>query len=249
MNNKGSFLHSVKALLRSFTLYQKCYVAIVFLITALFVIFMPDMMLDDTSNLFVTACAVISVLANPVCEILISKQSKMNFLVDIFFIEVPELVICIANGWYVVAATTMLFWVPVDVASYIRWTKHRDEMKEELTIVKRLSWKQDILVVAAIFAFAFAAAEVFGRLPDASDSFIDALASGFGMANGILLLMRYSEQWYAWLITLILYAVMYIQGGAYIMMISVTAMFINTCYGFVKWLLYTKRRERLGGAA
>ena len=122
-------------------------------------------------------------------------------------------------------------------------------MKEELTIVRRLSLRQDILVVAAIFAFAFAAAAIFGRLPDASDSFIDALASGFGMANGILLLLRYSEQWYAWLITLILYAIMYISGGAYIMMISVTAMFINTCYGFVKWLLYTKNRERLRGEA
>ena len=190
MNKTTSFAGSVRALLRSFTTYQKCSVGIVFLMTALFVIFMPEMMLDDISNPFVTACAVISVLANPICEILISKQSKMNFLVDIFFIEVPELVICIANGWYVVAATTLLFWVPIDIVSYLRWTRHRDEIKEELTVVKRLSWKQDILVLAAIFAFAFVAAEIFGRLPDAADSFIDALASGFGMANGILLRLR-----------------------------------------------------------
>ena len=72
---------------------------------------------------------------------------------------------------------------------------------------------------------------------------VDALSAAFGMANGILLLLRYSEQWYAWFITLVLYAVLYITSGTYIMLITVAAMLVNTCYGFVKWMIYIKQHK------
>lgn len=85
-------------------------------------------MLDDTSSTFVVVCSVIAVLANPVCELLISKQSRLNFLVDIFFIEVPEFVICVALGWYSIAIITLVFWIPIDIVSYLKW-KHNPEAR------------------------------------------------------------------------------------------------------------------------
>ena len=99
----------MKRLLKSFTPYQITYLSAVFLMTALFIILLPDYMLDDMSNPLVVVCSVIATLANPVCELLISKQSKWNFAVDAFFIEIPELVLCIALGWYTIAIVTMLF--------------------------------------------------------------------------------------------------------------------------------------------
>ena len=237
----------MRKLLRSFTPYQITYLTAVFLMTAAFIIFLPDYMLDDTGNTLVVVCSVIATLANPICELLISKQSKMNFMVDIFLIEVPELVICLAMGWYTIAIVTMAFWIPVDIVSYLRWTRHPDEQEEELTVVKRLTVKQDILVVLAILAFGFGVGYLISMIPGAADSYLDALAAAFGMANGILLLLRYNEQWYAWFITLVLYAVLYTVSGTYIMLITVFAMLVNTCYGFVKWVLYIKRHPEASG--
>ncbi len=231
------------AFFRSFTPYQIIYLCTVLVLTLAFVIFFPDLMLDDTSNTFVVVCSVIATLANPCCELLISKQSKLNFLVDIFFIELPEFVLCIALGWYTIAIVTLVFWIPIDVVSFLRWTKHPDEQREELTIVKRLSWKQDVLAVLAIVVFSAVMGFLIGRLPGAADSYLDALAAATGMANGILLLLRYNEQWYAWFITLVLYTIMYTISGSYIMLITVAAMLVNTCYGFVKWLLYIRSRH------
>ena len=65
---------SFRDFIHSFTPYQITYLVVVFALTAAFVIFLPDMMLDDMSNPFVVTCSVIAVLANPVCELLISKQ-------------------------------------------------------------------------------------------------------------------------------------------------------------------------------
>ena len=233
----------MKKLLKSFTPYQITYLVVVFLLTAAFTIFFPDYMLDDTSMTLVVVCSVIATLANPICELLISKQSKWNFWVDIVLIEIPEFILCIALGWYTIAIVTLAFWIPIDIVSLVKWTKHPDEEKEELTVVKRLSVKQDILVVLAILAFGFGVGYLVSLIPGAADSYLDALAAAFGMANGILLLLRYNEQWYAWFITLILYAVLYITSGTYIMLITVAAMLVNTCYGFVKWLIYTKKRR------
>lgn len=231
----------MKKFLKSFTPYQITYLVVVFVMTALFIIIMPENMLDDMSNPFVVVCSVIATLANPVCELLISKQSKWNFAVDAILIEIPELIICIALGWYTIAIVTMLFWIPIDIASFVKWKHHPDEEEEELTVVKRLSVKQDILVILAIIAFGFGVGQLISMLPGAADSYLDALAAACGMANGILLLLRFNEQWYAWFLTLILYTILYITSGTYIMLITVAAMFVNTCYGFGKWLIYTKK--------
>ena len=233
-------MSQLKAFIKSFTPYQKWYLGIVLAITVIFVIFFPDYMLEDTSNTLLVVASIVCVLSNPICELMISKQSKLNFVVDILFVELSELIVCFDNGWFVTAIIICVFWIPVSALSYWRWSKHRDEEKEELTVVKTLTPKQDILVIAAIFAFAFLAGSLIQRIPGASDSYVDALSSGFGIANGVLLLARYREQWYAWIITLIMDAALYIRGGAYIMLITVAAMMVNTCYGYWKWYRYNK---------
>lgn len=233
----------LKSFVRSFTPYQIGYLVTVLLLTAAFAMLFPELMLEDVSNQFVLACSVIAVLANPVCELMISKQSKLNFLVDLFFIEIPELVICLTMGWYTIAIITVVFWMPIDIFSYLRWSRHPDQEAEELTVVKRLNWKQDFLVVAAIIAFSVVAGYFIGMIPGAESSYLDALASACGMANGVLLLFRYTEQWYAWTMTLVLYAILYTISGAYIMLITVAAMMVNTVYGYCKWYHYTRTHE------
>lgn len=233
-------MSQLKAFIKSFTPYQKWYLGIVLAITVIFVIFFPDYMLEDTSNTLLVVASIVCVLSNPICELMISKQSKLNFVVDILFVELSELIVCFYNGWFVTAIIICVFWIPVSALSYWRWSRHQDEEKEELTVVKTLTPKQDILVIAAIFAFAFLAGTLISRLPGAADSYVDSLSSGFGIANGVLLLARYREQWYAWIITLIMDAALYIRGGAYIMLITVAAMMVNTCYGYWKWYRYNK---------
>ena len=229
--------------LRSFTPYQITYLVVVFALTIGFTIVMPDIMLEDMSNTFVVVCSVIAVLANPICELLISKQSRLNFIVDIFFIEIPEFVLCVWNGWYSIAIITLVFWIPIDIFSYIKWVRHTDSEHDELTVVKKLSLKQDILIIAAIAVFTIVIGSLIQLIPGASESYLEALAGACGMANGILLLLRYTEQWYAWFTTLVMYTVLYIVSGSFIMLITVAAMLVNTVYGFVKWVMYTRAHK------
>ena len=234
-----------KSFLRSFTLYQKIFLAAVLLLTAGFVIFFPDKMLkpDYLKVPFLVVCSVITVISNPLCELLISKQSKWNFVIDFFLIEVPELVICLYFKWYAIAATIMLFWMVIDVISFIRWNKHPDQEDENLTEVKSLKPWQSLLTVVGIVAFGLIVGRLLQFIPGAADTYLDAFAAAVGMANGILLLLRYSEQWLAWLMTTVIYLIMDINAKAYILLIGEVAMLVNTIYGIVKWRLYVKRNE------
>ena len=239
-------MEKFKSFLKSFTLYQRIFLAAVVLLTAGFVIFFPDQMLEEDymkSGLLIV-CAIISVISNPLCELLISKQSKWNFVIDFFLIEVPELVICLYFKWYAIAATIMLFWMVIDVISFVRWNKHPDKEDENLTVVKRLKPWQSLLVVVGIAVFGIVVGRLLQFIPGASDTYLDAFASAVGMANGILLLLRYSEQWIAWMITTVIYLAMDVSAGAYILIIGDMAMLINTIYGIVKWYIYTKKHQQ-----
>ena len=236
-------MKKVKEFLKSFTPYQIGYLITVVLLVVLFTIFLPDEMLDDMSNPLVVTCSILAVLANPVCELLVSKQSKWNFIISILFIEVTESILYFSLGYYSVALISIIFWIPIDLFSFINWHKHPDRQQDELTQVKKLTWKQDILIVLGIFAFGFGVGYLLTLIPGAEDTYLDAFCSAVGMVNGILLLLRFNEQWFAWFICLILEAVLYILSGSYIMLITVFAMLVNTCYGFIKWLIYIKKNK------
>ena len=247
MNQKTNF-EKCKSFLKSFTPYQIGYLATVLVLAIVFTIFFPEMMLESTGGTFLIACSVINVIANPVCELLIAKQSKWNFIVDLVFIEGTYVALALALGWYTLAMTCIFFWIPIDIISFIRWSKYPDAQDENLTQVQSLGWKKGILVMAGVVVFSLVAGSITMNIPGAESSYLEAFASAMGMVNGVLLLMRYSEQWYAWFITTALYIIMDISAGAYGLLIDDFAMLVNTIYGTVRWFLYVRREKSMKAA-
>ncbi len=236
---KGTFLTFIK----SFNKFELIWLASVVVLLSAAMIFLPDLMFDDSTNTLIVVCSVVSIVANPICELMISKQSRYNFLFSIAFIEITEMIIYLSLNLYSCALVSLLFWVPIDIASFFRWKKNTDEEDDDITKVKRLNWWQDILIIVAIAVFSFVVGWLLSLIPECEDSYLDAFVSALGMANGVLLLLRYSEQWYAWFAYLIFDAILWIISGHYIMLITVVAMMINTVYGFIKWVKYVKSKK------
>ena len=239
MKTKKSLLKFIK----SFNLFETVWLISVIVLLGVFSILLPDLMFEDDSTPLIIICSIVSVVANPICELMISKQSRYNFIVSIVFIEITEMIIYLSLGYYSSAFVSLLFWVPIDIASFIKWKKNPDENNDVITKVKKLSWWQDILIILGIAAFSFVVGWLLSLIPECEDTYLDAFVSALGMANGVLLLLRYNEQWYAWFAYLIFDAILWIISGHYIMLITVFAMMINTIYGFVKWIKYIKSKK------
>lgn len=239
MKKENKFLNFLK----SFNKFELIWFCSVIVLLTFAMIFFPDLLFEDSSSKLVVVCSIISIVANPLCELMISKQSRYNFLVSIAFIEITEMIIYMSLHLYSCALVSLLFWVPIDIVSFFKWKKNTDEVNDHITKVKKLNWWQDILIILGIVAFSFVVGWLLSLIPECEDSYLDAFVSALGMANGVLLLLRYNEQWYAWFAYLIFDAILWIVSGHYIMLITVVAMMINTIYGFVKWIKYIKSKK------
>ena len=204
---------------------------------------------------WITVLYVLDVILNITCELLISKQSKWNFIVSLA-VEIVEILVCVFCLYrFATMAVTLLFWIPCDIISFVMWHRHPDKHKEELTIVKKLNWWQDILIVAAIavwtvgVGYLLTLIEVDGGIFATNVTlknvvcYIDACASAVGIANGLLILFRYREQWIAWYIVAILETVINIIAGQWILLILKAGYLTNTTYGYIKWTQYIRQRK------
>lgn len=215
-----------------------------------------------TNNRFLVSAAIITflylldVILNITCELLISKQSKWNFIVSLG-VEVVEILVCVVCMYrFATMVTTLLFWIPCDIISFVLWHRHPDEQKEELTVVKKLTWWQDILIVAGIavwtvgVGYLLTLIEVDGGIFGNNVAiknivcYLDACASAVGMVNGILILLRYREQWIAWYICALIETVINIMAGQWILLILKLGYLTNTTYGYITWTRYIRNHAK-----
>ena len=152
-------------------------------------------------------------------------------------------------------AVTIFFWIPIDIISFINWHRHKDNEKQELTVVRRLKGWQEILIIAGIVVWTVGIGYVltlidldYGILADQPlleniVCYLDACASAVGMANGLFILFRYREQWIAWYICAALETAMNIIAGQWILLVLKAGYFTNTTYGYIKWTKYINKKE------
>lgn len=201
----------------------------------------------------ITLLYLIDVITNIACELLISKQSKWNFMISLA-VEITEILICVLCAYrFATLAVTILFWIPCDIISFVIWNRHPDKQQKELTIVKKLTPWQDVVLVLGIavwtvgVGYALTFIDVQGGVLANSNVFVknlicylDACASAVGIANGVFILLRYREQWIAWYIVAILETVMNIIAGQWILLVLKAGYLTNTTYGYIKWTKYIK---------
>ena len=242
MDNKNKIqLPNIRSFIKSFTKFEAYYLTFVVDLAIGMAVFFPEAMLEDTSSPLLLFCSVVNVISNPLCEMMVSKQFRGNFIFDIFAIEITYVLLAYHLGWYTLMLSCIFFWIPIDILSFIRWSKNIDREDENVTVVKRLSWKKSIMLLIGVVVFSLVMGSIMSNLPGSQDSYLEAFATAMGMVNGTLLMLRYSEHWYAWVITTALYLAMDISAGAYGLLIDDFAMLVVTFYGIWKWFTYTRK--------
>ena len=203
----------------------------------------------------ITLCYLLDVVLNVACELLISKQSKWNFIVSLG-VEVVEILVCIFCAYrFATLASTLLFWIPCDIVSFVLWNRHPDQQHEEVTVVKKLTPLQDVLIVFGIivwtlgvgYGLTFIEVEggIFGTnvLLKNIACYLDACVSAVGIVNGLLILFRYREQWIAWYISALIETAINIMAGQWILLVLKAGYLTNTTYGYIKWTQYIKQHS------
>lgn len=239
------------------TTYEKWYLFLALLISSIFSVLFPEEDVNGVGGKLIMALLLVYTWLNVVCELMISKQDKRNFIVSVF-IEITEITMYWILGYrFATMAVTLFFWLPIDMISFVVWKKHPDREEKQKTQVRELRGWQRIAVIAGILIWTAAVGTLIvnltGALSETTDIFdeserntavivcyLDAMVSALDICNGTFILLRYREQWIAWYLEVIFDAVCVVLGGQYVLLVLTAAYLTNTTYGFVKWGRYIK---------
>lgn len=239
---------------KQFTTYEKIWFLSIMALATIFSVAFPEESANGVNGIIIMFLYLADTFLNILCELLISKQSRYNFLVSVL-VEIVEIISCIVLMYrFATLATTLFFWLPIDILSYINWTKHKDDAEDELTVVRRLKGYQEVLVIIGIIIWTIVVGYFISGLDIATDFYnnksletaiiyIDACASAVGIANGLFIFFRFREQWIAWYICAALEAIINFVSGQYVLLILKIGYFTNTTYGYIKWSQYIKTHK------
>ncbi|QRG86913.1 nicotinamide riboside transporter PnuC [Bulleidia sp. zg-1006] len=241
-----------------FTTYEKSWFLSIMVLATIVAIVSPSESANGVNGIIIMWLYLMDTFLNILCELLISKQSKYNFLVSIA-VELVEIAISLVLMYrFASMVVTLLFWIPIDILSFINWSKHEDREDEDLTIVRRLTGWQEVLVISGIVVFTVVVGYFISGLDIQTDfvmnrtvatwlAYLDACATAVGIANGLFIFFRFREQWLAWFISAILEATMNIMLGQYVLLVLKLGYLTNSTYGYIKWTKYIKshKEERL----
>ena len=239
---------------RFFTTYEKSWFISIMVLATIFSVIFPEESANGVNGIVIMLLYLLDTFLNILCELLISKQSRYNFLVSVA-VEIVEIVMCIVLMYrFATMVTTLFFWLPIDILSFINWSKHKDDVEDDLTVVRRLKGYQEVLVILGIIVWTIVVGYFLSGLDIATDFitnknletaiiYIDACASAVGVAKGLFIFFRLREQWIAWYICAALESIINILSGQYVLLILKLGYFTNTTYGYIKWSKYIKSHK------
>ncbi len=240
---------------KRFNAYEKIWFVSVMILAGIFAAIFPEESANGVNGIVIMLLYLLDTFLNVLCELLISKQSRYNFLVSVL-VEITEIAMSLVLMYrFATMAVTLLFWLPIDIISFISWSRHRDDEDDELTIVRRLKGYQEMLIVLAIVVWTIVVGYIISGLDIRTDFlkgrreletaiiYLDACASAVGIANGLFIFFRLREQWLAWYLCALLEAIINVLSGQYVLLILKLAYFTNTTYGYIKWTRYIREHQ------
>ena len=241
-----------KELWNYFTTYEKIWFFSIVILAVVLAILFPEEDVNGVNGGLIMGLYLADIVLNILCELLISKQSKWNFIVSLF-VEVTEILICVVLSYrFATMASTLFFWIPIDIISFINWHRHPDKKEEELTKVRKLSGWMEVAIILGIVVWTIGIGYFLTTLEIGTDLFggnelienvvcyLDACASAVGIANGVFILFRIREQWIAWYICTFLETAINILSGQWVLLALKAGFLTNTTYGYIKWTKYIK---------
>lgn len=252
---KKTFSARCRALWSYFSTYEKIWFFSILILAVIFAFLFPEEDVNGVRGGLIMALYLADTVLNILCELLISKQSKWNFIVSVL-VELTEILMCVVLAYrFATMAVTLFFWLPIDIISFVNWHRHPDRQQQELTEVRRLSGVTEVLVLAFIALWTVGVGYFLTTLEIGTDLFggnetletvvcyLDACVSAVGICNGVFILLRFREQWIAWYLSTLLETAINILSGQYVLLVLKAGYLTNTTYGYIRWTRYIRSRQ------
>lgn len=176
-------------------------------------------------------------LSGVLCVILAAKGNILNYLVGMYN-TFGYAWMAYQNGLYGEMGLNLFFYVPMNILGFFMWRKHIHAQKLEM---RKMSVKAllgtALACVLSILAMGYALSLIAGQ----NTPYIDATTNVLSVAATLLMVWRFREQWFAYIIlnlfTVIMWSIRTAHGSPEgpMMLVMWSAYLINAVYGLLVW--------------
>jgi nicotinamide mononucleotide transporter len=174
----------------------------------------------------------IAAIAGIFSVVLCAKGKKSGFIFGLINV-VGYSIIAFNSQYYGEVMLNTLFYIPMNIISYINWNKHQEIESKEVER-RSLNWKQIGIGVIGVAIITFLYHLVLASLGGAM-TLLDGTTTVLSIVATLLMASRYAEQWLCWIVVDAITVIMWIVAADSIMITMWSAYLINAFYGYYKW--------------
>lgn len=236
-------MDDMKRSIKSLTVYEHIMIVIMIAIAAQAVVVAFTNPEGSKNPALLTVINFVSAVCGIFCVFLTAKASISNFI----FAVINTLAYAVYLYYWRIYGTfilEILFYLPIEIFSWVAWSRHRDSIEPEKTKARKLSLPQNILVASLIVAVGVCAHYVLVMM-NGTAAWLDAFTFSIGVVAVILELFRYKEQYVWWIITDIITVALYVIHFDAVYLTKRIIYLIVALMGLYNWHMLNKERNTL----
>lgn len=168
-----------------------------------------------------------------ICSVVLCAKGKKSGFVFGLLNAVGYSLIAYSTRYYGEVLLNVLFYIPINIISYVSWKKNQFEDKNEV-IPKKLTLSQSIAGIAVVTAMTVAL-HVFLNAIGGAMTVLDGTTTILSIASSLLMWRRYAEQWLGWIVVDGVTVCMWAIAGDVVMTVMWLAYLVNAFYGYILW--------------
>lgn len=190
-----------------------------------------------------------TLLTGLLCAYYAGKGNKFNYILGLINYILMGY-ISFKNSLYGLFVFDVLIFAPLQIKGYIDWKKNHNE--DSSVKVRQFTLKNSIIITLSCIVGSFVIGYLLSLIPGQRLALLDASSNCVNLCGIILMVLRFKESWWVWLVNniidLAIWIITAIQHGDNSMMmllVSIGYLLINI-WGIYKWNKEAKNNKMEG---
>ena len=185
-------------------------------------------------------------LTGLLCAYFAGEGKKINYILA-FINYLLMGYVSFKNNLYGIFFFYVFVFSPLQIKGYLAWNKNLD--KERNVRIREFTVKNSIIIILSCLVGSLSLGYLFTFIPGQRLAFMDACSNCINLCGVIIMILRFKESWWLFLINnivdLSIWIIAFInrgEGSTMMLLVSIGYLLINI-YGMIRWNIHAKRAE------
>ena len=181
------------------------------------------------------------------CAYFASEGKRINYILGLINYLLMGYV-AFKNNLFGIFFFYIFVFSPLQVHGYLSWQKNLDNEKN--VKVREFNFKNSIIITLSCTIGSVVLGYLLSLVPGQRLAFMDASSNCINLCGVVLMILRFKEAWWLWLINNIIDLIIWIisvidkgNGSIMMLLVSIGYLLINI-YGVIKWNIEAKKNRR-----